>query len=81
MTLPKTLKKYESKISDYENDTAQDNGHWVYYAAGWKSYTDPMGCLHQDHEDTIKELATCARYALKCDCAECVEMLTKARVA
>ncbi len=78
MTLPKTLQKFADKISDYENDTAQDNGHWVYYRSGWKSHDDPIGVIHQDHEDTITELAQCARYAIPCDCDECQADLAKA---
>jgi hypothetical protein len=34
MNLPATLKRYSAKICDYENDTRNDNGHWVHLADG-----------------------------------------------
>lgn len=77
MNLPKSLIRYKSKISDFENDTAVNNGYWLYYAAGWKSGTDAIGCQHQDHEDTITELVRCVRGVIQCTCAECTEMLSK----
>ena len=75
-SIPKSLAKYYDKISDYENSTRDHNGHWLYYAAGWKSGSDPLGAQHQDHEDTIKELVRCVREALPCGCSECTEMLS-----
>lgn len=74
--LPKSLHRYADRIAEYSDERHgnNNNGIWIYYKLGWKSYLDPMGCLHQDHEDTVKGLATCARYAIRCDCAECKPM-------
>lgn len=75
--LPKSLQRHAARIVDYSDERESDNGIWVYYANGWKSYTDPLGCLHQDHEDTITELAYHARNVMPCDCAECAERIAK----
>ena len=71
MQLPKSLQRYASRIADYSDERSSGNGIWLYYKRGWKSLSDPMGCLHQDHEDTVKELVSCARAMLKCDCNDC----------
>lgn len=70
--LPKTLQRYASRIVDYSDERSNDNGIWLYYKLGWKSWSDPLGCQHQDHEDTVKELVYCVRNAIKCDCSECI---------
>ena len=69
--LPKTLRKYADFIADYSDERGSDNGIWVYYVLGYKSYTDAIGCLHQEHEDTVSEVADHGRNRLKCDCDEC----------
>lgn len=73
--LPKTLRKYASKIEDYSDEKASDNGVWVYYVPGWKSSTDPVGNQHQEHEDTVKECASWVKSALPCNCQECLDMI------
>lgn len=70
MQLPKSLQKFEDRIADYEV-SGEDGSHWVYYKRGWRSYSDPIGCLHQDHEDTLREIAQCVKWARPCDCEDC----------
>jgi hypothetical protein len=73
--LPKSLRRYADRIEDYSDERFGDNGIWIYYVPGWKSYSDPMGCLHQDHEDNVTRLRECARTAEPCRCDECVAMI------
>lgn len=47
------------------------DGWWIEYNPGWKSNTDPMGCVHGEHEDTEREVLELAQNALRCDCFEC----------
>lgn len=47
-----------------------EDGWWAYYPPGYKSAADPMGALHQDHEDSRPELVIVARMALPCGCSE-----------
>jgi hypothetical protein len=77
--LPKSLRRYAARIEDYsdERDGNNDNGVWVYYVPGWKSDRDPMGCLHQDHEDNITIIRECVRVAQPCDCQECVMLIRR----
>jgi hypothetical protein len=77
MNLPTTLKRYAAKICDYENDTRNDNGHWVHLADGWKNSDDPIGVNHTIHETTLTECAAIVRVAIPCDCADCVAGLAK----
>jgi hypothetical protein len=79
--LPGTLKRYAARICDYENDTSNDNGHWVHLANGWKNSDDPMGVSHIIHEMTLAQCATAARDALPCDCVECVKGLANPKSA
>ncbi len=69
--LPKTLQRFADRIEDYSDERGSGNGIWIYYKRGYKSHSDPMGCLHQDHEDTVAKLASCARHALRCNCNYC----------
>lgn len=70
--LPRTLRKFASRITDYENDTCNDNGHWVYLADGWKNNDDPIAVNHTIHETTLAECVAMIRGAIRCDCADCV---------
>lgn len=70
--LPGTLKRCASRIADYENDTRDDNGHWVHLADGWKNSDDPAGINHTIHETTLAECADLVRKAIPCDCVACV---------
>lgn len=79
MSLPKTLQRYAARIAEYSDERGSDNGIWLYYRAGWKSASDPMGCQHQDHEDTVQELAVCARDAVRCDCDDCKRQMIRER--
>ena len=47
------------------------DGWWAYYPVGWKSSSDPMGCVHADHEDTKRELLSMVAAAIPCDCEDC----------
>lgn len=71
INLPKTLLPYENRIAEYSDERASGNGIWIYYRNGLKSYTDPVGNQHQDHEDTVREIAYCVRNAMPCDCGDC----------
>ena len=77
--LPASLARYASRIADYSDERGSDNGIWVSYKAGWKSYTDPVGNLHSDHEDTVATLVVCARNAMPCDCDDCKLELEKTK--
>lgn len=73
--LPGTLKRHAARICDYENDTRNDNGHWVYLADGWKNFDDPVAVNHTIHETTLAECAAVVRGAIPCDCEQCVKGL------
>lgn len=77
MKLPKTLQKYAAKIDDFEDQTHEYNGYWVYLVAGWKNSNDPMGTCHAIHEDTVSACATLVRMAIPCDCSDCIDSLRK----
>lgn len=64
-----TTAKRRKKIERIEN--FGDDGWWLYYGRGWKSATDPVGCLHQEHEDTKREVMRLAKIALPCNCEDC----------
>jgi hypothetical protein len=49
------------------------DGYWITLKRGWKNGQDPVGTLHQIHEDTKREAYSWLSSALPCDCAECVE--------
>lgn len=74
--LPKTLRRFAAKLDDFEI-SSDDGTYWCYYVPGLKSGGDIMGCQHQDHVDTITECATSIRYAIPCDCEECLGMIAK----
>lgn len=75
--LPKTLRRYAAVIADYSDERNSDNGIWLFYVPGIKSGSDPIGCVHQEHEETVTELLSCVRSRVQCDCGECREMLTQ----
>ena len=54
-----------------------DGTWWVDYKPGWKSASDPLGCVHGDHEDTKAEITRCIAYAVPCDCDECVKLAAR----
>jgi hypothetical protein len=69
---PKSFQKYADKIDEVEDDRQQQNGWWVYLKHGWKSDSDPLGCVHQIHEDTVAECVACLKSVLPCECDDCM---------
>jgi hypothetical protein len=68
MKLPASLKRYADRISDY---TIEESGIFISYVSGWKSWTDPLGVVHGDVVDTVKDALYHVRNAERCDCSEC----------
>lgn len=73
MTIPKTLQRFSSKIQSMDDERDTQNGYWIYLRRGWKSGNDPIGCVHQEHEDTLTALVGRMYSVLPCDCAECLD--------
>jgi hypothetical protein len=71
MQLPKSLQRYASRIADYSDERSSDSGIHVAYKSGWKSFTDPLGCVHGDVSDNVKKALYYVRAAEPCDCDEC----------
>lgn len=75
--LPKSLQKHASRIADYSDERDAGNGIHIAYEYGWKSSSDPLGCVHGEIVDSISEAAAVVRYAERCNCNECVEVIKK----
>lgn len=69
--LPKTLERFRSILIDYSDERGSQNGIWAYFIPGIKSGGDPLGCVHQEHENTPSELANALVYVRPCDCEDC----------
>jgi hypothetical protein len=68
MQLPASLKRYATRIDDY---SVEESGIFISYKNGWKSWTDPIGVVHGDVVDTLKDAVYHVRNAMKCACPDC----------
>jgi hypothetical protein len=66
--LPKSLRRYAARIDDY---SVEESGIFISYKSGWKSCTDPLGVVHGDVVDTVKDAVWHVRSADLCDCVDC----------
>lgn len=71
MSLPKMLQRYKSRIDSFYVDG--DGLMFIGYKNGWKSYSDPLGCVHGDTAADMLEAISWVKSAVKCDCKECTE--------
>jgi hypothetical protein len=72
LNLPRSLEPYRDRLLRYDDERSSGNPIFVVYAAGWKSYTDPVGIQHSDAELNIKDITACVKSARRCDCGECL---------
>jgi len=49
--------------------------HWLYLKPGWFANGDPG--LHHVHEPTVKEVLEQLKWIEKCDCEECLTLLSE----
>ncbi len=72
--MPKTLQPWADRISEYEDDRANQNGHWVHLKDGWINLFSET---HMIHEDTVKECVEQMRHWVKrCLCEQCTSALS-----
>jgi hypothetical protein len=69
-TLPTSLKRYANRL-DGGVDVDQDGWKTIYARNGWQFDTDPLTPMHIAGADTVRELALCCKYMIRCDCKEC----------
>ena len=46
-----------------------EDGHWIALRSGWKWAGDPVGAVHQIHEDTRTK--AWHERVMQCDCSDC----------
>ena len=69
--LPKSLRRYAARIADYLDERGSSDLIFIGYVNGFKSASDPLGCVHGDTAISIKEALGRVRDVMPCDCAEC----------
>lgn len=67
------LEKYPDVIHEIDDESAWDDGYWIYFKPGYLFDRD----THLVHEYTIKELARSMRNVSACDCDDCKKGLAK----
>ena len=68
--LPKGLRIYRKRITDFFVDS---DGIWAYLVPGWKR--EPCDDVHFIHEDTLKEVISGMKEAVKCKCDDCMKYI------
>ena len=66
MKLPKSMSKYSDRIEEIWSEG--DDGYWVDYKPGWRSFVTDT---HMEHEYTKRELWEAVSASEPCDCEEC----------
>jgi hypothetical protein len=66
MIVPKSLAPYISRIEAVDRDS--DGSWFIALRRGWKNSDDPMGVAESALAEAVKKV----RYAVACDCVECV---------
>lgn len=70
--LPKGLRKLfdDPRVDSIDDETAHDNGYWVYYIKGWRN--SEIEC-HFTHEWTMLDTLESHKSVVPCHCDQCLE--------
>ena len=72
MALPEAAQRYADRIDVWSDERIGNEYIFIDYVRGWKSGSDPLGCVHGDMAANIKEAVLRVGDALPCDCPECI---------